>query len=382
MSQAQFASKLFPCFRYNTPGARTWLVGGLALALLWSMSADSVSLAETVTPALSGPTVVMQEPQEEDEPSDDATPAVDPVALKWQFQAGQTYRFDLRQVIRSSEVVAENTKEARKKATELRVIIDLTVAQVQDGIATMELRYKQFDVAVESGGRATASTNPDVPSAGSRPTSDLAKGMLQSLSPLIDKPVQLKVDTQGSIQSVAIAPEVIEQILEAPNTLALRGNLSKEGIEDLFKESLITFPEDPASRWKKQSTVNVAGVDLTRTTVYQLAAIDDASASIQFETNVTFPTKFLAAPKTPEELDDPTLKDKPAPFNFDPIAAKWPRIARQEAKGTIQFDRQQGHVTSANSNRILVTQKAQSNFLIEITVDTQTELEVTRLETR
>lgn len=300
--------------------------------------------------------------------------------LRWEFSADQVFIFDFNQTTAMSTMVAENP-DTKNGSTEKHMIVQWKVLSADEQSATIEMVYQQIDFAVDMEGRATASTNADQPTVGTGAPLRLVKGLVESVQPMINQPIQLTVTPTGKITGLKIEKSVVDAILRAPNTMSLRNNLTQEGVESVLSTFLTPLPETALPTWERTSVTRINDVPLTSKTVYSIDPAADTSGDsieIRFETNVSFPAEKLAAPKTPSELKNPELKGKEAPFNFDPIAEKWPSISRQEASGTIQFNITEGYPTSAKSRSILVTEKAQSNFLIETTLDTNTEVKITR----
>ena len=300
--------------------------------------------------------------------------------LQWKFRSGDQFTLDLKSTRNSTLMVAENP-DTKNTSFEIRTSLSLQVLDVQDDVARLELQYQSISISIEDGARAAASTDPQEPQLGKGAPAKMAKAMIESLRPLLNVPVILEVNPTGKIEKLEIEESFVEQILAAPNTMALRENLSREGVEKTLGSLLLTFPQQGSNQWTQESTVQVGQTPLTRITQYSVVdASQSDNVKIQFQSNVKFPEEQLAAPETPEQLNDTTLQGRPGPFNFDPVSAKWPRIARQEASGNIRFDQEAGLMISSDSREILVTEKAQSNFIIRTTIDTQSQATMTKVQ--
>lgn len=375
----------------------SWLLGGSCVVMavaavsfsrvglkdsVWDQPPTTVPLSAT---AVSWPTTV---------PSPVRLPASWPSSfsrqedgprLRWKFEEGQVYRFDMQQTVNISTMVARNPQK-KIRSSEQRVIVQLKVLQSEQESAKLEFRYLQFSFALETdGSRATASTNPDETPVGSGGTARLVQDMVRGLEPLLDQPLILTVDPLGNIESLEVDKVVVDTILAAPNTMALRENLSQEGIEKVLGTFLVPLSENAERSWKRTTKLEIGDTPVTQTTTYSIdpdVSESDKTVSIHFESSVNFPVEKLEAASHPDQLKNQDRKDNPPPFDFDPVAEKWPRVARQESKGDITFDAAQGYATNASARQVLVTEKAQSNFLIETTIETKTQVDITRSEAR
>lgn len=318
-----------------------------------------------------------------------ATPAraEDPLpSLEWKFVAGQAYEFVVTQNA-STEIDVAGNKTLQPEAK--RLVLRWEILAVNPQSFEAELRYQEIDLEVgAAAGKVSASTNPQRPQVGSGRAAQLLKGLLARLNPLINQPIRLQLDRQGRVTAVTLSPELQTHLQATPETRPLREAVTANGIQQLLAGFLTPLPAQPAALWEDRRTYEVAaGVPLTQTTRYVLGPWSESNPTVEvnFTSDLTFPEQYLLGATRPDDSAASTARDPnppqnaPAPFDFDPISKKWPRIAQQDSGGRIMFDVQEGYVRQASAKTLIVTEKAYSDSKIKTTISTQTQVEIRRL---
>ncbi|GEM_PF-1822466 len=304
--------------------------------------------------------------------------------LRWKFKTGEQFVFDFDQTIRLEKDVA-GIKTTQ--STSQRSQISWEILAADDESAEVEMRYARVDFELEtSDGLIKTSTDPNFPKVANGKAARLAAGLIEAVAPIIDQPFVVKFSNRGELLEVKMDATIVEQIRKAPNSMAIRSTISQEGIKEILATLLVQFPEVAASNWEIESKVVVAGVPLSRACKYEVKGQqqNNPTLEIAYQTTVDFPEKFIVGETSPSddtnEKEDPATRpsDAKAPFDFDPTSKKWPRIARQESNGSMQFQIEEGYATSGKSNSLLVTEKAYSNVLIKTTIVTETTVKVTK----
>lgn len=307
-------------------------------------------------------------------------------SLQWKFQAGQAYEFVITQNSTTETDVAGN-KTLQPEAK--RLILRWEILAVTEQGFQSELRYQEIDLEVgAAAGKVSVSTNPQTPQIGSGRAATLLRGLLGRLNPLIDQPIRLQMDLQGRVTAVELSPEFQAHLQAIPETRPLREAVTANGIQQLLAGFLTPLPATPTALWEDRRTYEVAvGVPLTQTTRYSLGPWSEPNPTVDvtFTSDLTFPEQYLLGATRPDDPEasparDPNPpKNAPAPFDFDPISQKWPRIAQQDSGGRIVFDVQAGYVRQAAAKTVIVTEKSYSDAKIKTTISTQTQVEVRRL---
>jgi len=234
----------------------------------------------------------------------------------------------------------------------------------------------------------SASTNPLSPQMGTGRAATLLRGLLGRMNPMIDQPIRLQVDLQGRVTAVELPPELQAHLQANAETRPLREAVTADGIQQLLAGFLTPLPDKPTAGWEDRRTYEVAaGVPLTQTTRYSLGPWSEPNPTVDvnFTSDLTFPERYLVGATRPDDPEASPARDPnpprnaPAPFDFDPISQKWPRIAQQDSSGRMVFDVQAGYVRQAAAKTVIVTEKAYSDAKIKTTITTQTQVEVRRL---
>lgn len=307
-------------------------------------------------------------------------------SLQWKFQAGQAYEFVITQNS-TTEIDVAGNKTLQPEAK--RLILRWEILAVTEQGFESELRYQEIDLEVgAAAGKVSVSTNPQTPQIGSGRAATLLRGLLGRLNPLIDQPIRLQMDLQGRVTAVELSPELQAHLQATPETRPLREAVTANGIQQLLAGFLTPLPATPTALWEDRRTYEVAaGLPLTQTTRYSLGPWSEPNPTVDvnFTSDLTFPEQYLLGATRPDDPEasparDPNPpKNAPAPFDFDPISKKWPRIAQQDSGGRIVFDVQAGYVRQAAAKTLIVTEKAYSDAKIKTTISTQTQVEVRRL---
>lgn len=307
-------------------------------------------------------------------------------SLQWKFAAGQAYEFVITQNS-STEIDVAGNKALQPEAK--RMVLRWEIQAVTEQGFEVELRYQEIELEVgAAAGKVSASTNSQTPQIGSGRAATLLRGLLGRMNPMIDQPIRLQVDRQGRVTAVQLSPELQAHLQAVPETRPLREAVTASGIQQLLAGLLMPLPATPTAQWEDRRTYEVAtGVPLTQTTRYTLGPWSDPNPTVDvnFSSDLTFPEQYLLGATRPDDPDASPARDPnppqnaPAPFDFDPISKKWPRIAQQDSGGRIVFDIESGYVRQAAAKTVIVTEKAYSDAKIKTTISTQTQVEVRRL---
>ncbi|MBL8892684.1 MAG: hypothetical protein JNL67_22090 [Planctomycetaceae bacterium] len=313
--------------------------------------------------------------------------AEEPVpTLRWKFQPGQVYRFDITQSSSTTEIDVAGNKILQPESRRLQIRWEVLAATPE--LIEVEMRYSEIEMELGTpAGKVAASTRPDFPQTGTGKAGNLLRLLLQRLQPLIDQPIKLQVEPTGKVRQVELPAELLAHITTAAETRPLRAAVSLTGIQDLLGSFLTPFPTEPAADWQHQSTYEVAaGVPLTRNTKYKLGPWSEAETNIEitYTSELSFPEQFLIGPRQPHDPEASQAKDPnpprgaAPPFDFDTVAVKWPRIALQDCNGRLVFDVKEGYVREATGRTTLTTEKSYSDTKIKTTISTQTEVKIQR----
>jgi len=306
--------------------------------------------------------------------------------LKWDLQPGHVYQLEISQTSNTEVDVAGNkTLQPASRRAKIRwEVIAADQAEIQ-----VELRYTEVEMDLgTSAGQVVASTNPTTPQIGSGKAGQLLRGLDASLQPLLDQPINVRFDRQGTVRSVAVGDSLLQHLQRPVETRRLRHAISPAGIQELISGFLVPLPTEPQPRWEHRRTVELsAGVPLTHTTRYQLGHWSEGAATVdvKFTSDLAFPEQYLLGARQPDDpaasraADPNPPRDAPPPFDFDPISRKWPRIAVQDASGSFTFDLAAGYVRQATAKSVIVTEKAYSDTKITVTISTQTQVKFQRL---
>lgn len=312
--------------------------------------------------------------------------AEEPVpVLRWKFQPGQVYRFDITQSS-STEIDVAGNKTLQPESRRVQIRWEVIAATPE--VIEVDMRYLEIEMELgTNAGKVAASTRPDFPQTGTGKAGNLLRLLLQRMQPLVDKPIKLQVEPSGKIRQVELPPELLAHITKAAETRPLREAVSLTGIQELLGSFLTPFPNGPVADWQHKSTYEVAaGVPLTRDTKYKLGPWSESETNVEitYTSELSFPEQFLIGPRQPNDPDSSQAKDpnppKEAtpPFDFDTVAVKWPRIALQDCNGRLVFDVKEGYVREATGRTTLTTEKSYSDTKIKTTISTQTEVKIQR----
>lgn len=179
-----------------------------------------------------------------------------------------------------------------------------------------------------------------------KPTGD-ARTIATALEPLLKSAVTLTLSIRGEISDVqldAAAQKAVEG-LAAGN--ALKTLLSKEGMENVLRQTLVVLPEgdvEPGSEWRQTAELPTAFGKVQQSTTFKLLEPDAKSPD-------------LARIESVSQLE------------LEPAAASKPRattLKQQEHKGLILFDNAAGRLRSAEIEQELVTASSLKNTPIQV----------------
>lgn len=312
--------------------------------------------------------------------------AEEPVpALRWKFEPGQVYRFDITQSS-STEIDVAGNKTLQPESRRVQIRWEVLAATPE--VIEVEMRYTEIEMELgTTAGKVAASTRSDFLQTGTGKAGNLLRLLLQRMQPLVDQPIKLQVEPSGKVRQVELPAELSAHITKEAETRPLREAVSETGIQELLGSFLTPFPSEPVADWQHKSTYEVsAGVPLTRNTKYKLGPWSESEANVEitYSSELSFPEQYLIGPDQPNDPNASQAKDPnppseaTSPFDFDTVSVKWPRIALQDCNGRLVFDVKEGYVREATGRTTLTTEKSYSDTKIKTTISTQMEVKIQR----
>ena len=250
--------------------------------------------------------------------------------LRWKLKSGDELlaTIDQRSEVASTLGGAAPTVMTLDTGLELAWKVDGVDEQ---GAAKITQRFQRLRMKLEmpKSGAISYDTASET-----KPTGD-AKAIAAALEPLLQAEIQLTLSPRGEITSVELG-EAAEKVVDGLDASSpLKALLSKEGLSNILKQSLVVLPEEeikPGSTWEREANLATALGKFKQTTTFELQPPEAEApdvAQIQSVSNL--------------ELEQPRAKGRPT------------TLKQQSQQGTIRFDQAAGRLHSAEVQQELVT---------------------------
>ncbi len=188
--------------------------------------------------------------------------------LRWKL--GQGDQYDV-QLIQDTNISSQIDNRGRQTANKMTLDMQWLVQSVNDDrTAVIQQTISRIQLTLttpEDAGSQTISIDTD--DAGKQ--KDLAKHLLQQVSPLIGTEYLVTMSDRGEVIRVDVPESSMEALRGAPASMQLRQVLTKEGLTEMFGQSAIIFPEQAISvgdDWKSESEVSNSLGTFTRIHTY------------------------------------------------------------------------------------------------------------------
>ncbi len=188
--------------------------------------------------------------------------------LRWKLNQGDQLAVQLVQDTNiSSQIDNRGRQTANKMTLDMQWLVesvnDDRKAVIQQTISRIQLTL----TTPEDAGSQTVSIDTN----DTDKQKDLAKHLLQQVSPLIGTKYTVTMSDRGEVVSVDVPEASMEALRGAPASMQLRQVLTKEGLTEMFGQSAIVFPEQAISvgdDWKSESEVSNSLGTFTRIHTY------------------------------------------------------------------------------------------------------------------
>lgn len=248
--------------------------------------------------------------------------------LRWKLKAGEEFvaTIDQKSEIASTLGGAAPTVMTLEAGLEMTWNVDDIDEQ---GTAEITQRFKRLRMKLEMPKSGAISYDS---ASDTKPTGD-AKAIAAAIEPLLAAEFHIKLSPRGEITSVELGEEAQKVVEGLDAASPLKGLLSKEGLSNILKQSLVILPEEEVKSgdtWQREASLSTALGKFKQTTAYKLQPPDDAAVDVaRIESNSELQLEQPGASKA-------TLKE-------------------QQQKGMIRFDHAAGRLRSAEVEQELVT---------------------------
>jgi hypothetical protein len=259
--------------------------------------------------------------------------------LRWKLKTGE----ELVAKIEQKSEVASTLGGAAPTVMTLEAGLEMTwkVTHVDEqGAADITQRFQRLRMKLEMPKSGAISYDT---ASQTKPAGD-AKMIATAIGPLLDAEVKLTLSPGGEITSVELG-ETAQKVVEGLDAASpLKALLSKEGLSNILKQSLVVLPEKEVKSgdsWQREASLSTALGKFKQTTTFKLQPSDDASSDVaRIESNSEL------------ELEQPG-KGKAT-------------LKQQQQKGVILFDQTAGRLRSAEVEQELVTASSLKDTPIQV----------------
>lgn len=251
--------------------------------------------------------------------------------LRWKLKSGDEFvaTIDQKSEVASTLGGAAPTVMTLEAGLEMTWKVDSVDEQ---GAAKIIQRFQRLRMKLEMPKAGTISYDS---ASETKPTGD-AKTIATAIEPLLQAEITLTLSPQGEITSVELS-EPAQKVVEGLDTNSrLKALLSKEGLSNVLKQSLMVLPEQdlkPGDTWQREADLSTALGKFKQTTTFELKPPDAASPDV---------ARIESVSKL--DLQQPRA-DK----------ARAATLKQQQQTGVILFDQAAGRVRSAEVEQVLVT---------------------------
>lgn len=259
--------------------------------------------------------------------------------LRWKFQAGEEYVATIDQ---RSEVTSTISGTASVMTSDTGMQLVWKVESVDDhGNATIRQRFDRLRMTLEMPKAGPISYD----SAKADESRGDAKTIADAVQPLLEASVAITLSPRGEITDVAIDDSIQQAVAKLSNAKGLQSLLSKEGLTNVLKQSLVVLPEgevQPESTWKKSTELDTPFGKMKHVSNYKLLESEGRSADIaRIELSAML------------EPDAASAKAKS-------------RLKSQQQTGLILFDKAAGRLKSATVDQEIVTETSLKDTTIQV----------------
>lgn len=272
--------------------------------------------------------------------------------LRWKFAKDQRYAITGTQ---RTEVVTNVSGKAEKAELEMTMELTWQVEAVDDaGTATLKQAFTRLAMKTTAPGAAPVSFD----SASATKPSGAAKEMAANVLPLLNVPFEVKMSARGEVQEVTLSEEGQKALEALPALSQLKELLSPAGLTQLFRfgGGLPEQEVKPSESWTIKEENRLAGGVVNQETQFTLTAVEEQEGVTTAQ--VTF-----------------TGSDQ---FHPDRDAADRLKIQEQTRSGEWSLNLTAGYVTQATSQLVSKSQRSFRDLLINITIDSKTQLQIKR----
>ena len=177
--------------------------------------------------------------------------------IRWRLNPDDVLQIEMQQ---RTGIVSQADQRNRKSTNEMRLWMQWTVQQVNDGQMTISQVINRIQlisrVPTEGGEQVTEIDTDDM--GGPNPKA-LAKRLTRLVEPLIGAEVTLEMTYRGEIVSVEIPDESLTALREAPSSMQLRNVFTQDGLKNLFGQAAFLAPEaavKPGDSWKSNKKLS------------------------------------------------------------------------------------------------------------------------------
>ena len=262
--------------------------------------------------------------------------------LRWKLQPGQEFTVNVEQ-----KTTSDVAYTGKKVTTDISLSMDLgwTVTAAEEKAITIKQALKRLVFKMESVKVGKVEYDSAVKS---RPAGQ-AREIAAAVAPLLNAEIELQMTPRGEVLSAKPANEAAEKLLAGDSVAAGSSLISKQAIQQLLRQSLVTLPEKA-----------VAEGDTWMTST----EIDSALGKGQQETTYTY------AGTVEEQGEKPVKIDMSAKLDLAPPAAasSKPTIKEHTQSGKVLFSIQEGRVVSAEQEQTLITERPYRDTTIVVTL--------------
>jgi hypothetical protein len=262
--------------------------------------------------------------------------------LRWELQPGQEFTVNVEQ-----KTASDVAYTGKKVTTDISLSMELgwTVTAADEKAITIKQALKRLIFQMESAKVGKVEYDSAVKS---RPAGQ-ARDIAAAVAPLLNAEIELQMTPRGEITSAAPANEAAEKLLAGDAEAAGSSLISKQAIQQLLRQSLVTLPEKAVADGDTWTATN---------------EIDSALGKGQQKTTYTF------AGMVEEQGENLARIDMVAKLDLAPPAAASgkPTIKEHTQSGKVLFLTEEGRVVSAEQEQTLITERPYRDTTIVVTL--------------
>jgi hypothetical protein len=265
--------------------------------------------------------------------------------LRWKLQPGEQFAVSVAQ-----QTTSDVAYSGKNVTTQIDLAMELgwTVTAADEKAITIKQSLRRLTFKMESPkvGKVTYDSADK-----SRPSGQ-AREVAAAVAPLMSAEILLEMSQRGEVLSVKPANEAAEKLLANGSDSADGSLVSKQAIQQLLRQSLVTLPE---------RAVNDG--DTWTTTV----SIDSALGKGQQKTTFTYAGAAEEEGAKVAKIDVASKLDLAAPA----ASSNKPLVKDHQQTGTVLFSTEQGRVVSGKQSQTLVTERPYRETMIVVTLKSE-----------